>query len=128
MIVHISAALQVGSTAYVNVDIGVRTGAVGGNITVECPFHISGKTKLFCRNGCKDGNVETSSVSYKRGRYSIEFKEVNYPASPPIIYVSITNLTTSDSGRYSCELRRDLSPDSSRKFEIRVKDGEFLLK
>ena len=42
--------------------------------------------------------------------------------------MTITNLTMSDAGRYRCGFGTDLAPDSYADFELRVSDGEFLLK
>ncbi|XP_074538223.1 uncharacterized protein LOC141799765 isoform X2 [Halichoeres trimaculatus] len=115
--------LRNGRLASSEKDIRVRTGA-GGNITVGCTFTFSRSRKVFCRGDCEDGDilVETSGVSNQRGRYSIECKEGNYPLTTTMIYVSITNLTKSDSGRYSCELGRSLSPAERVTFELRVTD------
>ena len=42
--------------------------------------------------------------------------------------MTITHLTKSDSGQYRCGLGRELVPDKYTDFEVRVVDGEFLLK
>lgn len=42
------------------------------------------------------------------------------------MYVSITQLTGSDSGRYRCGLDRTAAPDSYRDFDIIITDGEFV--
>ncbi|XP_074538612.1 uncharacterized protein LOC141800053 [Halichoeres trimaculatus] len=111
-------------TALFDTDIGVHTGAEGGNITVVCIFSFPGNRKVFCRGDCGDGEilVETSGVSNQRGRYSIEYKEGNL-VTFTLIYASVTNLTKSDSGRYRCVLSRSLSPDSFQTFEFRVTDA-----
>ncbi|XP_034552727.1 uncharacterized protein LOC117822164 isoform X2 [Notolabrus celidotus] len=118
-------SLREESTAIFNEDIGVRTGTEGGNITVACTFSLSGKRKIFCRDDCDKGNilVETTGVSNQSGRYSIEYNEGTFLSTSTLLYVSITNLTKSDSGRYSCKLDRSLPPDSSETFELRVKDA-----
>uniref|UniRef100_A0A3Q3EH50 Immunoglobulin domain-containing protein n=1 Tax=Labrus bergylta TaxID=56723 RepID=A0A3Q3EH50_9LABR len=100
----------------------VREGTEGGNISVECSFKSSVRRKVFCRNDCKDGDIlcKTTDVSAQCGRYSIELRNT-------VLYVSITNLRKSDSGSYKCWLDRYWAPDSSETFELRVKEGEFLL-
>ena len=42
--------------------------------------------------------------------------------------VAITQLTKSDSGRYRFGLGGSLVPDDYRDIDVRVTDGEFLLK
>uniref|UniRef100_UPI0037E7A237 uncharacterized protein isoform X2 n=1 Tax=Semicossyphus pulcher TaxID=241346 RepID=UPI0037E7A237 len=120
-LICIFLALREGNAA-LDTDIGVRTGTEGGNIKVECSFAFSGSRKIFCRDDCRDRNilVETSGVSARRGRYSIEYKGGTFST---VIYVSIRDLRKSDSGRYSCHLDRYLSPDSSETFELSVKDA-----
>uniref|UniRef100_UPI0037E923C6 uncharacterized protein isoform X2 n=1 Tax=Semicossyphus pulcher TaxID=241346 RepID=UPI0037E923C6 len=120
-LICIFLALREGNAA-LDTDIGVRTGTEGGNIKVECSFAFSGRRKIFCRDDCKDRNilVETSGVSARRGRYSIEYDGGTFSS---VIYVSIRDLRKSDSGRYSCHLGRNWSPDSSETFELSVKDA-----
>ncbi|XP_041654336.1 uncharacterized protein LOC121516952 isoform X2 [Cheilinus undulatus] len=110
--------LRDGGTAVLHTDIGVRTETEGKNITVACTFTVSGRKRMFCRNDCDEETlVQTDGLRASRGRYSIEYKE-----SVTTIYVSITNLTKSDSGKYKCYLERGLAPDSSDTFELRVID------
>ncbi|KAI3357829.1 hypothetical protein L3Q82_016226 [Scortum barcoo] len=93
-------ALQDRLTGLINAENLDRTGTEGGNITVGCSFNFSGKKRIFCKNDCeeKDILVETEKDRAQNGRYSIEYKEGSYPLSPTLLYVSITNLTKSDSG------------------------------
>lgn len=42
--------------------------------------------------------------------------------------MTITQLTSSDSGLYMCGMGQTLSAASFRQFEVVVVDGEFLLK
>jgi len=123
-----SAALW--DTDLINAQIPILTGTEGGNITVVCPFTFSGRRRLFCKEKCKDGDIliDTDETTAQRGRYSIKYEEGFYPASNTTLNVSITDLTESDSGRYRCGLLRSvLLIPSYSEFEIRVKDGEFLL-
>ena len=83
---------------------------------------------FFCKEKCEEGNVliETTDVRAQSGRYSLEYEEGFYPKSSTILYVSISQLTKSDSGRYRCGLERTVLTDEFSEFEIRVSDGEFL--
>ncbi|XP_041654988.1 hepatitis A virus cellular receptor 1 homolog [Cheilinus undulatus] len=75
---------------------------------------------MFCRNDCDEEIlVQTDGVRASSGRYSIQYEE-----SVSMIYVSITNLRESDSGKYKCYLERGLAPDSSETFELRVIEAE----
>ncbi|XP_078025893.1 uncharacterized protein LOC144464121 isoform X2 [Epinephelus lanceolatus] len=115
-----------GNTGVINAQGHIVTGAEGGNITVVCNFKLSGRRRLFCKEECKDGDIliDTHEVTAQRGRYSIKYKEGTFPASYTILNVNITNLTESDSGRYSCRLDRSVFfIPSYSKFEIRVKDA-----
>ncbi|XP_051280280.1 uncharacterized protein LOC127376922 isoform X4 [Dicentrarchus labrax] len=118
-------SLQDGNIRLINAEIPVRTGSKGGNITVKCSFSFSGSRKIFCKRECegKDILIETYNNRAQSGRYSIEYKEGTFPASKTILYVSITKLTKSDSGRYRCWLDRAVFKDSTRDFELRVEDA-----
>ncbi|XP_044066041.1 uncharacterized protein LOC122882587 isoform X2 [Siniperca chuatsi] len=117
--------LRDGNTGLINAEIPVHTGTEGGNITVGCSFYLSGVRKIFCKDECegKDILVETTGDRAQSGRYSIEYIEGTFPLISTLLYVSITKLTKSDSGRYRCSLDRFLIPDSSEEFEIRVTDA-----
>ncbi|XP_044207957.1 CMRF35-like molecule 9 [Thunnus albacares] len=109
----------------INAEIPVHEGTEGGNITVTCKFKLYGDKKFFCKEECEEGNVliETTDVRAQSGRYSIEYKEGTFPVDSEILYVSISQLTKSDSGRYSCGLDRTWLPDGFSEFEIRVSDA-----
>ncbi|XP_059188560.1 CMRF35-like molecule 9 [Centropristis striata] len=121
-------SLQGGNTG--SVDAGgydVLTGTEGGNITVECTFTFSGGRRFFCKQECEEGVlVQTAGDGAVNGRYSIEYSKKSILTL--VLYVSITQLTRSDSGRYSCGLDRRLFPDSHKEFEIIVKDAPATLK
>ncbi|KAM8755176.1 uncharacterized protein AB9X84_011727 isoform 1-T1 [Acanthopagrus schlegelii] len=114
-------SLQDGNTGLINAE--TITVTEGGNITHACPFFFSvfDKRKIFCKEGCeeKDILVETTGDRAQRGRYSIEWKTTGLLSS--LLYVSITNLTKSDSGRYTCRMDRGYL--SNKEFEIRVEDA-----
>uniref|UniRef100_A0A3P9DMZ6 Immunoglobulin V-set domain-containing protein n=1 Tax=Maylandia zebra TaxID=106582 RepID=A0A3P9DMZ6_9CICH len=104
--------------------ISLNHGREGGSITVGCKFYFRESRKLFCKKKCKDGNslVETSDDAAQNGRYSIKYEN-----SYNIMYVSITQLKQSDSGRYRCSLDIALRLDPNSDFELIVTEGEFLL-
>ena len=98
----------------------------GGNIAVECVFTSVGIRKYFCKNDCKSENilVQTAAGKGQNGRYSIQFTKADTGGS---VFVSITQLNKSDSGRYRCAVDRSLLLDSYYEFNIIVTDGESLL-
>ncbi|XP_054912701.1 uncharacterized protein LOC129377000 [Poeciliopsis prolifica] len=94
----------------------------GGSIAVKCSFTLSGKGKYVCRDPCKNGDVliETEAKEAQKGRYSIRYREGTFPASSTVLYVNISQLTQSDSGRYWCGLKRRLMIDSRQEFNVNV--------
>ncbi|XP_031168976.1 uncharacterized protein LOC116059847 [Sander lucioperca] len=120
--------MQKGHIGFINAEIIKSTGTEGGDITVRCPFTFSGKRKIFCKDECKDGDIliKTEDDTAQRGRYSIRYEEGNYLRPEIVLYVSITKLTQSDSGRYRCGLVRFFPfplPPSYQEIEIRVTDA-----
>ncbi|XP_062247430.1 CMRF35-like molecule 9 isoform X1 [Platichthys flesus] len=115
----LSSLLQDGLTE------SVFTGPEGGSVTVSCSFFFSGETKLFCRKSCEDGDVliETDNVSAQRGRYSIRYEEAPDLLSNSFVIVTIKELKKSDSGKYTCGLKRTLLPDGNERVEIFVTDA-----
>lgn len=103
----------------------------GETITVGCSFTLSGSRKLFCKEKCEKGNIliETTDDSAQSGRYSIKYVE-GFFLIHTVVYVSITELEKSDSGRYRCSLDRTPSDHLSLNwdFEVVVTEGEFLQK
>ncbi|XP_051280386.1 uncharacterized protein LOC127376942 isoform X2 [Dicentrarchus labrax] len=118
-------SLRDGNIRLINAEILVHTGSEGGNFTVKCSFSSSGRRKIFCKRKCKgkDILIETNEDRAQSGRYSIEYKERTDGSA--LLYVSITNLTKSDSGRYRCWLDIKWSRDLTEDFELRVKDAHF---
>ncbi|CAI5648643.1 unnamed protein product [Oreochromis niloticus] len=116
-------ALQDGNTGLVKAQTLTHRAEEGGNITVACSFYLSGSRKLFCKEKCEKGNilVETSDDAAQNGRYSIKY--VNKGFFSYTLYVSITQLKQSDSGRYRCSLDRTLSPDGNDDFELIVTEA-----
>ncbi|XP_071333562.1 uncharacterized protein [Trachinotus anak] len=122
--------LQDVETKVFNAGRGVLTGTEGGNITVKCSFNFSGRKKFFCKEECRKQGIliETEGVRSQRGRYSIEYEEGFFPAKSTLVYVTITQLNKSDSGRYSCGLERTLGPDGYKEFKITVVDAPTISK
>ncbi|KAM9750880.1 polymeric immunoglobulin receptor-like [Menidia menidia] len=92
----------------------------GSSLTVGCLFKFPGSTKLFCRGDCLDGGeilVQTDGARAQKGRYRIRFVDGDFIGE--VLYVSITQLTQSDSGRYRCYLQRP-GFDESTEFSIQV--------
>ncbi|XP_062283203.1 uncharacterized protein LOC133987778 [Scomber scombrus] len=107
--------------------LGVKThfipaGTEGGSVTRVCNAAVYGSRKFFCKDECKkeeDILVETAENRAQRGRYIIEYRE----GSTSGLYVTITQLEKSDTGRYKCGYGRALSPDSFDWFPIIVVDA-----
>ncbi|XP_008412840.1 uncharacterized protein LOC103467891 isoform X2 [Poecilia reticulata] len=78
----------------------------GKNITVSCSFTFSGFTMYFCKTDCRGDNIliETTDNRAQSGRYIIEFNRTRVGSY--VVYVSIMELKTSDSGWYRCTLGR----------------------
>ncbi|XP_024653987.2 uncharacterized protein LOC101468161 isoform X2 [Maylandia zebra] len=92
----------------------------GEDVTLECRFLISGSRRLFCKEECEKGNIliNTTADTFQSDRYSIQYFKKKF--SYDIMYVSITQLKQSDSGRYKCTLDSTLNPDY---FEIIVTEA-----
>ncbi|XP_047196179.1 polymeric immunoglobulin receptor [Hippoglossus stenolepis] len=88
----------------------------GGDVTVECVFTNPGGRKYFCREECggkMNVLVTTRGDEERNGRYSIEYLT---GSGKGFLFVTITQLIRSDSGRYRC------SVGSDRDFEVIVTD------
>ncbi|XP_030589608.1 uncharacterized protein LOC115783098 [Archocentrus centrarchus] len=95
----------------------------GSSLTVGCSFKYSGSRKSFCRGECGGDEVliQAHDEDAHTGRYRIGSRGSS--GGGVILYVSITQLSSSDSGQYRCSLNQT----SFRDFEITVTD-EFRLK
>ncbi|KAK2850908.1 hypothetical protein Q5P01_007184 [Channa striata] len=116
------SALLDGPAAGVNADVSVYTRAEGENITVDkCSSSSSGSWKIFCKQTCDRGNVliETAENRAQTDRYSLTYED----GSAGRLSVSISQLTKSDSGLYSCGLGSSSPPASVVEFEIIVVDA-----
>ncbi|XP_033981478.1 polymeric immunoglobulin receptor-like [Trematomus bernacchii] len=117
-IIFIDAMLDGGPSAEKTID--ART---GGNIVVQCNFTQYRYKKYFCKEECKKGDnlVETSKSDQEKGRYSIRYTH-RFPTGD-VLYVSIKQLTQSDSGWYRCGLSRTSSNDLYQRFRLIVTDA-----
>ncbi|XP_069383733.1 polymeric immunoglobulin receptor-like isoform X2 [Paralichthys olivaceus] len=91
----------------------------GENVTVECAFTNPGTMKTFYREeGGEKMNmlVQTTGDKHHRGRYSIVF--ITGSKRKGFVFVTITDLVTSDSGRYRCSV----GGESYRHFDVIVRD------
>nr|XP_024662309.1 uncharacterized protein LOC105941287 isoform X2 [Maylandia zebra] len=98
----------------------------GSSLTVGCSFNPAGGHKYLCRGECGEHEVllQTDGEDDFKNRYRIGFRgtsEEKYKGGG-ILYVTITQLTESDSGRYRCSLNPAVGQGSFRDFEINVTD------
>ncbi|CAI5659838.1 unnamed protein product [Oreochromis niloticus] len=107
-------------------DLGKRVGFYrsepeGENMTLGCSNIGYRQRKFFCKNQCKNEGeilIDTTNDKAVSGRYSTEYR----PQSTFGLYVTITQLTKSDTGRYSCGYGNPLSPDSYYSLNVLVID------
>ncbi|KAI4790520.1 hypothetical protein KUCAC02_034580 [Chaenocephalus aceratus] len=120
-ILVVDAKLDGGPSAEKTID--ART---GGNIVVECYFTRPVANMYFCKDECKgeDILIKTASDTDLKDRYSIRYIEGN--PTGVFVFVSIKQLTQSDSGRYRCGLGRPDSQDPYLRFVLYVTDGVIL--
>ncbi|KAJ0055917.1 hypothetical protein NL108_015616, partial [Boleophthalmus pectinirostris] len=101
----------------------VFEGVEGGYFKERFLFHTSGTYMLFCKNDCdKRENilVETPGTRTQSGRYSIEF---NKRSNHFILHVGISDLRSSDSGSYRCEIWSGKVMEDSVEFQLEVSGG-----
>ncbi|KAL4007529.1 hypothetical protein ACER0C_001381 [Sarotherodon galilaeus] len=99
-----------------------RTEPEGENMTLGCSNIGYRQRKFFCKNQCKNEGeilIDTTNDKSVSGRYSTEYR----PQSTFGLYVTITQLTKSDTGRYSCGYGNPLSPDSYYSLNVLVIDA-----
>ncbi|XP_010778053.1 T-cell antigen CD7-like [Notothenia coriiceps] len=112
-------SLQDGSTGLVSARVFVYSVTEGAEVRVECSFPSNRSREVFCKEPCEQEDIliETTDASAQRGRYRIDY-EGGYS------FVTISQLTKSDSGRYRCAA---VTQEVSYQYiEIIVVDGEFL--
>ncbi|CAI5648839.1 unnamed protein product [Oreochromis niloticus] len=114
-------SLQDGNPEVTNAQI-LSYGVIGGNVTVPLVFQSSGTWKMFCREDCEGENIliKTTDVRAQTGRYSIEYKR---ESTVYVLSVSISKLTESDSGQYSCGLGGSSSSASYERFGVFVAEA-----
>ncbi|KAL3975108.1 hypothetical protein ACER0C_023734 [Sarotherodon galilaeus] len=102
----------------------------GSSLTVGCYFNPSGGQTFFCRGECGEDEVllQTDDEDASKDRYRIGYRGPSGETyrGGGIVYVTITQLTESDSGRYRCSLNPSPGQGSFRDFEISVTDGVSL--
>ncbi|XP_065817215.1 polymeric immunoglobulin receptor-like [Labrus bergylta] len=93
----------------------------GGNFTAACFFSstLDLRSAFFCKDRCLDNLIETTDQTVQTGRYSIRYAQFE---TGGFVYVSISQLTQSDSGRYTCGLTRYGFRDLSYTYEVFVAD------
>ncbi|XP_041802235.1 polymeric immunoglobulin receptor-like [Chelmon rostratus] len=118
MNIHLAVFLCFSSGALCAIPTFTKT--EGDTFSFGCSFNsLQGKkflSKKERRN--EDVLIETSGVSAQSGRYGIR-----YDTQFNIFYVSISQLSRSDSGRYRCGLGNASLSTSHRQFELRVTDA-----
>ncbi|XP_053280074.1 uncharacterized protein LOC128441962 isoform X2 [Pleuronectes platessa] len=90
----------------------------GGDVTVRCFFTNPKGSKYFCREECgetKNVLIKTSGDEERDGRYSVLY--LTGSEGGGYLFVTITQLISSDSGRHRCSVGR-----SHRDFEVIVTD------
>ncbi|XP_030279481.1 uncharacterized protein LOC115585321 isoform X2 [Sparus aurata] len=93
----------------------VYSGTVGGNITIQCSLSAHALNRKFlCRDTCHTILFETISERVGSNKYEITY------GNNGLFNVTITQLTWSDSGRYSCGVGRQFQTNQCQVFEITV--------
>ncbi|XP_038163776.1 uncharacterized protein LOC119798397 [Cyprinodon tularosa] len=99
-------------------------GVAGENITAMCGLYMSGTWTFFCRKNCEAGNIliKTKELLAQTKRYKTEqFKEITSGFFS--LYVSISELTQSDSGLYRCGLGYSSKSAIYQDFRLFVADA-----
>ncbi|XP_033987552.1 uncharacterized protein LOC117483359 isoform X4 [Trematomus bernacchii] len=111
-------SLQDGNTGLVSAQLSVYSGIEGENVTVQCSLSWYETRMFFCKEPCEQEDIliETTDATAQRGRYSIDYKD-------GVFFVTITQLTKSDSGRYRCGADTSLTRTSYKYIEIIVVDA-----
>ncbi|XP_050927464.1 uncharacterized protein LOC108879742 isoform X2 [Lates calcarifer] len=121
LICFLLLSLLDGNTGLINGK--VYSGIKGEDVTVKCSLSSSGHLKIFCKDKCEadDVLIQTTGNRAETGRYSIRY-EGGF-VSGGDLSVTITQLTSSDSGQYRCGLGEFLSTASYEDVEIMVADA-----
>ncbi|XP_024865541.1 polymeric immunoglobulin receptor-like isoform X1 [Kryptolebias marmoratus] len=101
----------------------------GEKLSIRCGFsRLYGSQKIFCRENCEGENllISTSQKTAQRGRYGTEYKEdglKDFYQGSPVLIVSVSHLTQSDSGLYRCGLGDSSSTTQYVQFRVLVADA-----
>ncbi|XP_034534791.1 polymeric immunoglobulin receptor-like isoform X1 [Notolabrus celidotus] len=116
-------SLQDGNIGFISAQTYYHTVPEGGQAELECPSSSASSRKFFCTETCKQEDIliDTEEVSAQSGRYSIGPRKGQ--TSSGDVFVNISNVTKSDSGRYRCGVGRFLSSATYVKTEIIVVDA-----
>lgn len=115
-----SAVLCDGNTGLIQAMIIKKT--EGEDFRDSFRVNWAGSSRLYlCRNDCNKEDIllETPGNRARSGRYTIRYDGE--------LYVTITELTQSDTGRYRFGVSNSSLPGSYKEFELSIR-GEFLLK
>ncbi|KAI9515665.1 hypothetical protein NQZ68_023315 [Dissostichus eleginoides] len=141
----LTGTLQDGSTGLVSAQLFVYSGIEGEDVRVECSIPSYRSRKLFCKEPCEYGNIliEITDAPAQRGKYRIDYVDgysfvtitqltksdsgrYRCAAGTPEVSYNIDQLTQSDSGWYRCGLGRPDSKDPYQRFRLIVTDGVVL--
>ncbi|XP_042080197.1 polymeric immunoglobulin receptor isoform X2 [Haplochromis burtoni] len=113
-------SLQEGNPEVTDAQI-LHYGVIGGDLKAGFSFNSAGTWKMFCREECEGENIliNTTDVRAQTGRYSIEYEWTG----SHVLSVSISKLTESDSGQYSCGFGGSSSSASLTPFVIVVAEA-----
>ncbi|XP_040007863.1 uncharacterized protein LOC120803462 isoform X2 [Xiphias gladius] len=100
----------------------LRTDTEGENVTYPC-MHADKRSRMFfCKGECtkeEDILIETDQTRAQNGRYGLKYQERSVFG----LYLTITRVAKSDTGRYRCGYGRALSPESYYVFSIVIVDA-----
>ncbi|XP_047463119.1 polymeric immunoglobulin receptor-like [Mugil cephalus] len=96
----------------------IFTKTEGESLSFGCSFNASRGSRFFTKKEFSEQRVliKTSDTTDSNGRYHIGY-------NTGIFYVSISQLSKSDSGHYCCGLGNSSSPELLREFELRVTEA-----
>ncbi|XP_033987579.1 polymeric immunoglobulin receptor-like [Trematomus bernacchii] len=114
-------SLQDGNTGLVSAQVTVYSGIEGENVRVKCSFPSYRGREFFCKEPCEQEDIliETTGATAQSGRYSIDYKDRRH-------FVTISQLTKSDSGRYRCGVGSSWTQASYEYIEIIVVDAKVV--
>ncbi|KAK2850844.1 hypothetical protein Q5P01_007120 [Channa striata] len=98
-----------------------RTNVEGETLKQPCHNKVNHSRIFFCRDDCEkeeDVLIETDQKKAQSGRYSIEYVDGSIFG----LYVTITQVKTSDTGRYKCGYGRAATSESISTFSIIIID------